>query len=225
MAARAGRADDECWPWPGALHSNGYGRVSLGRTSYGAHRLAYSTFVAPVPDDMQIDHLCHTRDVECRAGVGCPHRRCVNYLNHMEVVTLQENWRRSGSPTRIHALKECCPCGRDYDTVRVNRCGGLARICSHCRRVRERERGRSAVHSTADQVAAVLNDDRTALEVILDRLAFVWPERYTGWTRRNLSWALRTRGVEVSSMWLPGLDGTRANRFGVTRTQLVEVLS
>lgn len=74
---------DECWLWTGHLGSGGYGAAYVRgvRTNRGAHRVAYELAVGPVPDGLEIDHLCFTR-------------RCCNPA-HLEPVTHAENVRRS----------------------------------------------------------------------------------------------------------------------------------
>lgn len=78
-------ANNGCWIWTGPLfQSNGYGQFSR---MYEGTNLAYRAFylkhVGPVPDGLQLDHLC--RD-----------RRCVN-PQHLEPVTAAENLRRSSA--------------------------------------------------------------------------------------------------------------------------------
>lgn len=77
---------DACWPWRARLSRDGYGRLWDGRYSADAHRIAYTLFVGPVPDDMDLDHLCRNRG-------------CVNPA-HLEPVTHDENLRR-GRMARI----------------------------------------------------------------------------------------------------------------------------
>ena len=73
-----------CWNWTAGTSAKGYGCFRLGghdgkRTS--AHRVAYELLVGPIPDGLELDHLCRNR-------------RCVN-PDHLEPVTGDENKRRS----------------------------------------------------------------------------------------------------------------------------------
>lgn len=70
---------DGCWEWIGGMNEAGYANMSDGRSNL-AHRFAYELLVGPIPDGLQIDHLCNVRN-------------CVNPA-HLETVTAQENMRR-----------------------------------------------------------------------------------------------------------------------------------
>ena len=78
---------NECWLRElgvrpkGAGRSGGYSRLYRhGQTVY-AHRLAYETWIGPIPDGMHIDHLCRQR-------------HCINPA-HLEAVTPRENAQRT----------------------------------------------------------------------------------------------------------------------------------
>lgn len=66
-----------CWIWDLHLDEGGYGRTGTG----GAHRAVYQERVGPIPEGLQLDHLCRVRN-------------CVN-PDHLEPVTHTENMRRS----------------------------------------------------------------------------------------------------------------------------------
>lgn len=70
-----------CWTWTGRLTEKGYGlaRYPIGGKRYGirAHRLAYHLTTGAIPEDKQVDHLCHNR-------------QCVN-PKHLRVVTHKQN--------------------------------------------------------------------------------------------------------------------------------------
>ncbi len=76
-----------CWLWTASRGRSGYGQIQIGRKSRNghnspalAHRVSYELFVGPIPEGLQLDHLCETR-------------ACVN-PDHLEPVTNQENARR-----------------------------------------------------------------------------------------------------------------------------------
>lgn len=79
-AAKVRLADSGCVEWIGARSGGGYGQVRSQGRQRMAHRVAYEQLVGPVPDGLDLDHLCRNR-------------ACVNVL-HLEPVTRAENIRR-----------------------------------------------------------------------------------------------------------------------------------
>ncbi len=78
--------DAGCWIWHGDVENTGYGRISRGRGRADrdlAHRWMYKRLVGPIPESLQIDHLCRRK-------------RCVNPA-HLEPVTPAENQRRGNA--------------------------------------------------------------------------------------------------------------------------------
>ena len=61
-------SDDECWIWIAARNpGNGYGRFYGAKndpqhTSTVAHRVAYEHYVGPIPDGLELDHVCRVRE-------------------------------------------------------------------------------------------------------------------------------------------------------------------
>src|SRR5215207_7248301 len=150
----------DCWPWHGRIDECGYGRV--GKRSLMAHRLAYEEFIGPIPAGMQLDHVCHTRDLSCRGGVTCPHRRCVNPA-HLEVVTQLDNVRR-GRGGQNNVQKTHCPRGHPYDVENTYVWPGATTNCRSCKACeRLRRAGRDAGTAFMAEVARrqVLTDKRT----------------------------------------------------------------
>ena len=98
--------DDGCWVWVGQLTTNGYAKIRPegGRLNHQrGHLWAYRHWKGEVPEGLELDHLCHTRDLGC-AGGKCKHRRCVN-PDHLEPVTHRENvirgWSRRRRPMQF----------------------------------------------------------------------------------------------------------------------------
>jgi hypothetical protein len=50
-----------CWEWKGAKHGNGYGKVGNGKQTATTHRLAYTAWVASIPEGMAVLHRCDNR--------------------------------------------------------------------------------------------------------------------------------------------------------------------
>lgn len=107
----------DCWLFIGPInYENGYGKTNQGL----AHRVAYETFVGPIPPGMHIDHV---------RSKGCLSHLCINPA-HLEAVTQAENNRRT-------SLEEC---GRGHrmsgENLYVSPQG--IRWCRACRKIHRR---------------------------------------------------------------------------------------
>ena len=69
-----------CWNWAMSKFRNGYGAAAFDGKQHLAHRLSYTVFVGPIPEGLEIDHLCRNW-------------ACVNPA-HLEAVTHEVNNRR-----------------------------------------------------------------------------------------------------------------------------------
>lgn len=81
-----------CWTWQKGTR-NGYGRMRRGGQLHSAHIWYWQQAHGPVPEGLQLDHICHSNDKSCAGGFDCPHRRCVN-PNHLEPVAHALNAQR-----------------------------------------------------------------------------------------------------------------------------------
>lgn len=88
---------DACWNWTGSKNVSGYGKfwTDDGRT-VRPHRWAYEHAVGPVPEGLQLDHLCRNR--------GCVRP------DHLEAVTGKINSSRGENGRKTHCLR-----GHPYD--------------------------------------------------------------------------------------------------------------
>lgn len=75
-----------CWVWTANTVNGGYGRVRLNGRMILSHRLAYEALSGPIPDGLQLDHLCRNR-------------ACCN-PEHLEPVTNRENVMRGVRPAQ-----------------------------------------------------------------------------------------------------------------------------
>jgi hypothetical protein len=131
----ATESESDCWPWAGALTSNGYGRTALPGILEGtttAHRAVYVLAYGPVASDLAIDHLCHDPAM-CHGGNACPHRACVN-PTHLAAVTPRENVLRSNSFVATNAAKLACDQGHDYTPENTYTDPRGRRACRTCQR-------------------------------------------------------------------------------------------
>lgn len=121
-----------CWLWTGGATSAGYGIIYTGNSgelpkSTTAHRIAYLLFKGPIPDGLEIDHLCRVRS-------------CVN-PDHLEAVSHRVNLFRGKSISSIHSRLTHCPKGHPYsdDNLYVHNKTGW-RQCRICRSHHSRNR-------------------------------------------------------------------------------------
>lgn len=114
-----------CWLWKGAntLRKGieaGYGRAYMDGRMMLAHRVAYELEHGPIPNGLDIDHLCRTT-------------LCVNPL-HLEACSRKENYRRG-----LHTNKKS-HCKRNHKLIKKNLDKkGQCRLC-----VNQRQREKQA---------------------------------------------------------------------------------
>jgi hypothetical protein len=130
---------ETCWLWTAYVSPKGYGTFSFGGKACASHRFSYQMLIGPIPDGLQIDHLCRVR-------------HCVNPA-HLEPVTSLENSRRgiAGLVTTLRQKsKTHCPRGHPYDeanTYTYPRTG--ARRCRACHRLEANERAHAKREAAA----------------------------------------------------------------------------
>jgi hypothetical protein len=130
------RRPDECWPWTAARSRTGYGKWYPVDREVAAHRFAYEQAIGPIPDSLDIDHVCHSSDAICPGGWTCPHRLCVNPA-HLEAVTHRENILRGRNHIADQMRKTHCIRGHPLPEKRDKR---GQRVCNRCWVARYHER-------------------------------------------------------------------------------------
>jgi hypothetical protein len=95
FAAKTQPGPDGCIIWTGAVDPTGYGRFSLAGQMLYAHRVAYQWAHGPIPQGLDLDHLCRVR-------------ACVN-PDHLEAVNRRTNLLRSPLTltTAHHEGRDC----------------------------------------------------------------------------------------------------------------------
>jgi HNH endonuclease len=111
-----------CWIWEGARHRLGYGHFMTTKpTTVLAHRWSYEETNGPIPDGLELDHLCRVPS-------------CVRPA-HCEPVTHRENLARSPLLLGWAGVKEPrthCRNGHLY-TPETTRPTGNTKYCTLCK--------------------------------------------------------------------------------------------
>lgn len=117
-----------CWEWTAYIGKDGYGRLLIhrdgGYTKALVHRFAWELLVGPIPDGLDIDHLCRNR-------------RCVK-PSHLEPVTRRENLLRGVGVVATRAKQTHCKHGHTLADAYINKRGN--RDCRTCRLEGERRK-------------------------------------------------------------------------------------
>jgi len=107
-----------CWEWTRQLNNKGYGQFWIRHKAYLCHRMAYQDLAGPIPEGLELDHLCRNT-------------KCLNPA-HLEPVTHRENIRRGKAATKM-----ACKLGHDWTNpynVYIRHTG--VRWCAECMRTR-----------------------------------------------------------------------------------------
>jgi hypothetical protein len=117
-----------CWMWTAGKHEKGYGRIVVNGKQMRAHRVSYELFVGPIPEGLQIDHLCRVPG-------------CVN-PEHLEPVTSAVNTQRRAPFVTFHAAKTHCKHGHEFTPENTYLLGPEKRWrqCRECAKRRESAR-------------------------------------------------------------------------------------
>lgn len=108
-----------CWLWMGSRKGPGYGTFCFENVTRLAHRVSYELFVGPIPEGLQVDHLCNTPP-------------CVR-PDHLEVCSGRQNVLRSpAAPSAINARKTHCNNGHEFTPENTYVTKNGSRQCKRC---------------------------------------------------------------------------------------------
>lgn len=114
-----------CWLWGASCGPTGYGQFWVGLATKLAHRVSYEAHIGPIPEGLELDHLCRIRS-------------CVN-PDHLEAVTHKENMSRGKLATKIHCIR-----GHKFEGENLYVMPTGKRVCKTCRRASDARRTRKA---------------------------------------------------------------------------------
>lgn len=114
-----------CWITTYRTTDRGYATIGEYDRTRRAHVVAYEAVHGPVPDGLELDHLCRVRN-------------CVNPA-HLEAVTHQENMHRAFAVTGTGTYATHCIAGHEFTPANTYVCAGHPRFCRTCGNRRGRE--------------------------------------------------------------------------------------
>lgn len=131
-------ASGDCWEWTAGRHTNGYALFRSANSNL-AHRWVWTTLVGPIPEGLNIDHLCRNRI-------------CVN-PDHLEVVEPAVNTMRGTGLMAMNARKTHCKRGHEFIQANIRPTAKGGRSCLTCARekgaaIQERRRDRLIAFET-----------------------------------------------------------------------------
>jgi hypothetical protein len=115
-------AEGDCWEWTASKFFDGYGMFWGPDGHMRAHRFAWETLVGPIPDGLQIDHLCRNR-------------LCCN-PDHLQPTTHRVNVLRGEGPAAVNARKTHCKRNHEFTPENTAERSEGGRRCRQCHRER-----------------------------------------------------------------------------------------
>ena len=117
IARVSDRVCSACWLWP-SVDRYGYGLIAVDGKTQLAHRVAFRLFRGPVPDGMQLDHLCRQRN-------------CINAF-HLDPVDNDTNCVRGNGFVVANRSKVACINGHPFDDANTYSRPRGGRGCRSC---------------------------------------------------------------------------------------------
>jgi hypothetical protein len=119
--ANVEKTESGCWVWNGLRNDYGYGIFSIGNRMVMAHRWLYEHTHGPIPEDLELDHVCRNR-------------ACVNpSIKHLEAVNHKENVLRGIAPNILLHHANQCKRGHQLEGENIYHRPNGTRECRTCR--------------------------------------------------------------------------------------------
>lgn len=136
--------ENGCMLWMALLRPNGYPNFAVNGLPESAHRWIYKRLRGPIPEGMELDHLCRIR-------------HCVN-PDHLQPVTRKENVRRGNVMVR----KTHCIRGHLYTEENTMWRAHGVRACRECNRIRNKKYNAEHRYYKGDQNKSYRSDIKPA---------------------------------------------------------------
>lgn len=108
-----------CWEWTRGRFGYGYGKISVKRRGWGAHRVYYQLIRGWVPDNQVMSHECDNPP-------------CIN-PDHLKATTQWENNARGNGVSAKNLRKTHCDNGHEF-TPENTVIGDKRRSCRTCKK-------------------------------------------------------------------------------------------
>lgn len=115
-----------CWVFQPAVKDDWYGKIRDDGKTSNVHTVVWTWLRGPVPDGLELDHLCR-------------YRPCCN-PDHLDAVTHRENCFRGLAPVfaKLRRVTQThCKRGHEFNSVNTN-FTTKQRVCTICKRDRNR---------------------------------------------------------------------------------------
>jgi len=142
-----------CTIFNGTKTKDGYGETTVQARKFLVHRVVYEHLKGPIPESLQVDHLCRNR-------------QCCN-IDHLELVTSRENTMRGLSPSQTKARAASithCPAGHEYSEENTAIYFPNNRHCRTCTQIRSANRSKSAMRNTRPEVGGGIPSQAATLK-------------------------------------------------------------
>ena len=139
------RGSAKCWIWRGSVAGR-YGLFFLNGRQMMAHRASYLLFIGPIPEGLQLGHICRKK-------------RCVN-PHHLKLETTRDSLLRGKTIAARNASKTHCLRGHAFteeNTYRNGQGGRMCRTCALLRAHRKYVRSRKASKRRRNSRSPVLD--------------------------------------------------------------------